>query len=82
MLAVIRGEFQTALHGHRERVIPAAQQSGLGWLQHIIAITAPIRGEGITWRTTPADAATVRAATHISVHMDLLVFLPTRGRPG
>ncbi|WP_433727457.1 hypothetical protein ACQP2Y_12450 [Actinoplanes sp. CA-051413] len=78
-LAAIPGESETAYHGHSERVVPAAQQGGLGWLQHIIAITAPIMGERITWRTTPADAATVRAATHISIHLDLLVFVPKHG---
>ncbi|MGI5242149.1 hypothetical protein [Dactylosporangium sp. CA-139066] len=29
---------------HSTALIPAAQQAGLGWLQHIVAITAPIVG--------------------------------------
>jgi hypothetical protein len=81
-LAVIPGESEIAYHGHPERVIPAAHDGGLGWLQHIIAITAPIVGERITWRTTPADAAIIRAATHISIHLDLLIFAPKGGRHG
>lgn len=74
-LAVIPGESEAAYHGHPERVIPAAHHGGLGWLQHIIAITAPIVGERITWKTIPADPATIRAARHLTVHLDLLVFL-------
>jgi site-specific DNA recombinase len=46
-LAVIPGESETAYQGHSERVIPAARQGGLGWLQHIIGITAPIVGEHV-----------------------------------
>jgi hypothetical protein len=81
-LAVIGGESETAYDGHPERVIPAAHQGGLGWLQHIIAVTAPIVGERITWKTTPADAATIRAARHLTIHLDLLVFLARDGRHG
>ena len=81
-LAVIPVESEIAYHGHPERVIPAAHEGGLGWLQHIIAVTAPIVGERITWRTTPADASIIRAATHISIHLDLLVFVPKGGRRG
>ncbi|MEJ3741823.1 hypothetical protein WEI85_00775 [Actinomycetes bacterium KLBMP 9797] len=81
-LAVIPGESETAYHGHSQRVIPAAHHGGLGWLQHIIAITAPIVGDRITWKTTPADPATIRAATHVKIHLDLLVFVPRGGRHG
>lgn len=67
---------------HSVALIPAAHRAGLGWLQHIIAITAPIAGQRITWRATPADPATLRAATHVAVHIDLLVFTVRRGRHG
>ena len=67
---------------HSGPLIPAARHAGLGWLQHVIAITAPIVGQRITWRATPADPATLRAATHIKIHIDLLVFAPRTGRHG
>jgi hypothetical protein len=59
---------------HAGLLIPAARHAGLGWLQHILAVTAPINGDRITWRATPTDRATLRAATHINIHIDLLVF--------
>jgi hypothetical protein len=59
---------------HSGALIPAAHRAGLGWLQHIVAITAPSSGQRISWRATPADPATVRSATHVKVHIDLLVF--------
>lgn len=67
---------------HSTALIPAAQQAGLGWLQHIVAITAPVVGQHVTWRATPADVATVRAATHVKVHLDLFVFMARGGRHG
>ena len=67
---------------HSGALIPAAQRAGLGWLQHIVAITAPIAGQRITWRAAPADPATLRAAAHVAVHIDLLVFAVRRGRHG
>jgi hypothetical protein len=65
---------------HSGLLVPAARHAGLGLLQHIVAITAPIVGERITWRTTPTDRATLRAATHVKIHMDLLVFIPRQAR--
>ncbi len=67
---------------HSGLLVPAARHAGLGLLQHIVAITAPIAGERITWRATPTDRATLRAATHIKIHMDLLVFVTRPGRHG
>jgi hypothetical protein len=67
---------------HSGALIPAAHRAGLGWLQHIIAITAPIAGQRITWQAAPADPATVRAAAHVAVHIDLLVFAVRQGRHG
>jgi len=67
---------------HSGALIPAAQRAGLGWLQHIVAITAPIAGQRVTWRTAPADPATLRAAADVAVHIDLLVFAVRRGRHG
>ena len=67
---------------HSSALIPAAHQAGLGWLQHILAITAPIVGQRITWRADPADPATLRAAAHVKVHLDLFVFVARGGRHG
>ncbi|WP_432990999.1 hypothetical protein [Dactylosporangium sp. CA-233914] len=67
---------------HSSALIPAAHQAGLGWLQHIVAITAPIVGQRITWRTAPADPAMLRAAAHLKVHLDLFVFVARGGRRG
>jgi hypothetical protein len=63
---------------HASTLIPAARDAGLGWLQHIIAITAPTVGQHITWRAAPINRATVRAATRAKVHTDLLVFAAKR----
>jgi hypothetical protein len=67
---------------HSAALIPAAHRAGLGWLQHIVAITAPIVGQRVTWRAAPADPATLRAAAHVAVHIDLLVFTVAQGRHG
>jgi hypothetical protein len=67
---------------HSGALIPAAHRAGLGWLQHIIGITAPIVGQRITWRATPGDPAALRAAAHVAVHIDLLVFAVRQGRHG
>jgi hypothetical protein len=65
---------------HSRLLVPAARHAGLGLFQHIVAITAPIAGQRITWRATPADRAALRSATHIKLHMDLLVFTPRQAR--
>ena len=67
---------------HSSTLIPAAHEAGLGWLQHIVAITAPIAGHRITWQAVPADPATLRAATHLKVHLDLFVFVDRGHRNG
>ena len=63
---------------HAQVVIPAAHRAGLGYLQHIIAVTAPISGEPAPRRTAPTHRATLRAATHLRAHLDLLVFVLRR----
>jgi hypothetical protein len=67
---------------HSGALIPAARHAGLGWLQHIVAITAPISGQRIAWHVTPADPATMRSATHVRVHIDLLIFAVRTNRRG
>ena len=67
---------------HARVLIPAAQHAGLHYLQHIVAVTAPIVGEHRTTRAAPAYATTLRAATHLTTHLDLLVFELHGGRHG
>ncbi|GLL08328.1 hypothetical protein GCM10017581_100890 [Dactylosporangium matsuzakiense] len=65
---------------HSGGLIPAAHTAGLGWLQHIVAITAPIVGQHITWKAAPANPAMLRAAAHLRVQLDLFVFTIRGGR--
>ena len=67
---------------HAQVLIPAAHHAGLLYRQHIVAVTAPIAGEHRTTRAAPADAATPRDATHLTAHLDLLVFELPGGRHG
>lgn len=60
---------------HAGRLISAARRAGLGYLQHIVAVTAPIPGAPAPRLAVPADPATLRAATHLRFHLDLLVFV-------
>jgi hypothetical protein len=64
---------------HAAQVIPAAEAAGLGYVQHVIAVTAPIAGERLTNLATPASRPVLRAARaslrHRRYHLDLLVFV-------
>jgi hypothetical protein len=64
-------------------VIPAAEAAGLGYVEHVIAVTAPIPGERFTNLATPADRAVLRAARaalgHGRFHLDLLIFVLAGG---
>lgn len=60
------------------RLVPAAQRAGLGWLEHIIAVTAPIDGDHLAVPAAPADAAVLRAASGLAVHCDLFVLVIRR----
>ena len=62
--------------------IQAARAAGLGWLQHIVVITATIDGDNLTAPAVPADRAMLRSARSIAAHIDLLVFVLRRGRRG
>jgi hypothetical protein len=57
---------------HGANLIVAAREAGLGWSQHIIAISTPISDPRTTGATRTAPAAQLRA------HLDLLVFSPGR----
>jgi len=60
---------------HARRLIPAAGRAGLGYLQHIVVVTAPIPGDPSPRQATPAGPATLRAATHLRVQATLLAFV-------
>jgi hypothetical protein len=71
---------------HAQQVIPAARRAGLGYVEHIIAVTAPIPGERFTNLATPASRPVLRAARaslgHGRFHLDLLVFVLRGGHRG
>lgn len=60
---------------YARQLFPAARRAGLGWDAHVVVVAAPITGERVNWRTTPADAATIRAAAHLRLQVELLAFL-------
>ena len=68
---------------HAAEVIPAAQAAGLGYVQHVIAVTAPIPGERFTNLATPASRPVLRAARtglgYGRYHLDLLIFVVAGG---
>jgi|GEM_PF-4527537 len=67
---------------HAGQVIPAAEAAGLGYVEHVIAVTAPIPGERFTNLATPADRTVLRAARaalgYGRYHLDLLIFILAR----
>ena len=65
---------------HSSVLLPAASQAGLGWLQHIIAITAQLAEQHIMLRAAPADRALLRHADSVKIHMDLFVLAKRGGR--
>jgi hypothetical protein len=71
---------------HAAQVIPAAEAAGLGYVEHIIAVTAPIPGQRFTNLATPASRPVRRAARtslgHGRYHLDLLVFVVRGGDRG
>jgi hypothetical protein len=63
---------------HSGLLIAAAREAGLIWLQHILAVTTPINGDHIAWRPATTDRTSLRTATHLNIHIDLLVFTTRR----
>lgn len=63
---------------HAEPLIPAARHAGLGWLQHIVAITAPSPEQHVTWRAGAAETVEPRPDARVTVRLDLLVFAVQR----
>jgi hypothetical protein len=61
--------------GHE--LVPAAARAGMGYLQHIIAILAPIVGDTITAPTPDSQAYQVATANgiHVKIHLDMLIFV-------
>jgi hypothetical protein len=74
-----RGDYAA----HAADVIPAAEAAGLGYVEHVIAVTAPIPGERFTNLATPATRPVLRAARtglgYGRYHLDLLIFVVTGG---
>jgi hypothetical protein len=66
---------------HVADVIPAAEAAGLGYIAHVIAVTAPIPGERFTNLATPTSPPVLRAARaglgYGRYHLDLLIFVMT-----
>jgi len=62
------------------RIVAAATAAGLGYLQHIIAVTARITGDRLIPAATPEQIARAQAAhtaglpIHLDAHADVLVF--------
>lgn len=69
---------------HAADVISAAESAGLGYVEHVIAVTAPIPGERFTNLATPTDRTVLRAARaalgYGRFHLDLLIFVLAGGR--
>jgi hypothetical protein len=57
-------------------------KAGLGWVEQIVAVTAPIDGDHLTVPAAPTDRATLRRADNLSVHINLYVFVIAHGRDG
>jgi hypothetical protein len=51
-------------------------------VEQIVAITADIDGDWLDVPAAPADAATLRLADDLVVHIDLYVFVIRGGRHG
>ena len=62
--------------------MPALARHRLGYVEHIIAVTAPIAGERFTNLATPASRPVRRTARHGRYHLDLLVFVVRGGDHG
>ena len=67
---------------HLWQLVPAARKAGLGWVEQIVAITANVDGDRLDVPAAPADAATLRLADDLVVHIDLYVFVIRGGRHG
>ncbi|WBB93384.1 hypothetical protein [Verrucosispora sp. WMMC514] len=67
-------------------VVDAAASAGLGYLQHIVAVTADTDGDRFTYHATDEELLSLARATgaeqivlHVKVHADLLVFTTPPG---
>jgi hypothetical protein len=62
------------------RIVAAATAAGLGYLQHVIAITARLEGDRLVPAPSPEQIARTRAAhaaglgVHLPAHTDVLIF--------
>jgi hypothetical protein len=58
---------------HARLLLPAARQAGLGWLQHIVAVTGADQPTAITSATPRTDPTVSAAASSTATDVDLLV---------
>jgi len=72
---------------HARQLIPAARQAGLGWLQHIVAITGAEPSSAPSGMATRTGPTAGHAASSSAIAVDLLVFVirgfsPSQEEPG
>lgn len=75
VVALVPRSPRSSYLDHARLLIPAAHSAGLGYLQHIVAVTAPITSLTSPPPAARADAAAARASTHTRIHIDLLVLV-------
>jgi hypothetical protein len=63
-------------------LVRAAAQARLAYLQHIVAVHAPIHADRIHPTLGDTVARRVGGGRHLRVHTDLLIFTPAGGRHG
>jgi hypothetical protein len=63
---------------HTHDLVPAARASGMGYLQHIIAVLTPIVGERLLPPGSGVPAGTEPPMLHTRVHLDMLIFVVAR----
>ncbi len=86
VLVIQTADGTLAAPGNFSPMVDAAASAGLGYLQHIVAVTADTDGDRFTYHATADEIAALhdaqRAAPwqlHMRVHNDVLVFLALPG---
>ena len=60
---------------HTHDLVPAAHASGMGYLQHIIAVLTPIVGDQLMPPGSGVPARPEPPMLHTKVHLDMLIFV-------
>ena len=66
---------------HAAEVIPAAEAAGLGYVEHVIAVTAPIPGQRFTNLATPASRPLPAASTRPDIAASFIPCASSRASP-